>query len=209
MAERDFLAPETRTAVERAVADAEAFTSVEIVVAVRRASGRYREADYLCGFFVSLLALAALLYLPQPFPLWVFVPDVALGFAAGALLSSRVPRLRRALTPARVLAGEVARSARATFVDGQYSRLPERHAVLVYVALFERRVEVVADLGVRQAVLGPAWTAACAGLDTAMRPRPDVDRFLAALRQLGAVVGREHPRLADDVNELPDEVQAS
>lgn len=209
MAERDFLTPETRSAVERAVADAEAFTAAEIVVTVRRTSGRYREADYLCGFLVSLLALAALLYLPQPFPLWVFVPDVAVGFAAGTWASSRAPRLRRALTPDRVLADHAARSARAAFVDGHYARLPGRHAVLVYVALFERRVEVVADLGVRQAALGPAWTATLAALDAAMRPRPDIDRFLAALRELGAVLGREHPRLADDVNELPDEVRAS
>jgi uncharacterized membrane protein len=36
-----------------------------------------------------------------------------------------------------------------------------------------------------------------------------VDRFVAALRQLGTVLGREHPRLADDVNELPDEVVLS
>jgi uncharacterized membrane protein len=95
-------------------------------------------------------------------------------------------------------------SARATFTELPCSRLPGRNGVLVYVALVERQVEVITDCGLRQDALGPAWREACAALDATLRPRPDVDRFVAALRNLGTVLGREHPRLADDVNELPD-----
>jgi putative membrane protein len=209
MAERDFLTPQAQAAVQRAVADAEAFTSAEIVVAVRRASGRYREADYLCGFLVALAALLALLYLPQVFPLWVFVPDVALAFLLGALAGSRFPWLRRRLTPAAALRDHTRGAARVLFVDARYTRLPARNAVLVYVALFERHVEVVADLGIKEAALVPAWGEVCAALDGSLRPTPDLERFLAALRRLGALLGREHPRLVGDVNELPDAVSAS
>src|SRR5690349_24951377 len=84
-----FLSPEAQRAVERAVTEAEAFTSAEIVVAVRRMSGRYREADYLFGFIVALLALLGLLYLPDVFSLSVFVPDVAVAFLIGTFVSSR------------------------------------------------------------------------------------------------------------------------
>src|SRR5689334_21568452 len=44
-----FLSPEAQRAVQGAVTDAEAATSAEIVVAVRRLSGHYRDADYLFG----------------------------------------------------------------------------------------------------------------------------------------------------------------
>ena len=208
MAERDFLTPEAKEAVQRAAADAEAFTSAEIVVAVRSVSGRYREADYLFGFLVALLALLALLYLPQVFPLWVFVPDVAAAFLLGTVASSRSAALRRWLTPEHALRDNVRRSARAAFVDAHYSRLRARNAVLVYVALLERHVEVVADLGIRDTALEPAWSQVRVALDESLRPKPDIDRFLAALRRLGALLGREHPRLANDVNELPDAVHA-
>lgn len=207
--ERAFLAEDTRAAVRTALADAEAFTSAEIVVAVRRASGRYRESDYLAGFLVALLTLVALLYLPQVFPLWVFVPNVAIGFIAGAFVASRLPVARRLLTRRAVRDEHVGRAARALFVDARYSRLPGRNAVLIYVALFERRVEVIADLGIDVAALEPDWTTAGRALDAALRPRPDASRFVEEVRRLGPLLGRVHPRLADDVNELPDEVHAS
>lgn len=208
MSLRAFLTPEAKDAVRRAVEDAESFTSAEIVVTVRRSSGRYREADYLFGFLVALLALLALLYLPQVFPLWVFAPDVAVCFALGALAGSRSPTLQRWLTPRSVRLQNARGAARTAFVDGGYSRLPGRNAVLVYVALLERHVEVVADLGIRVDALEPGWRATAEALAGTLRPRPDLERFLAALRRLGALLGRAHPRLPGDVNELPDEVSA-
>jgi putative membrane protein len=208
VSERDFLSPAAREAARRAVVEAEAETSAEIVVSVRRLSGRYREADYLFGFAVSLLALLALLFLPQEFPLWVFAPDVALGFAAGAFACSRLPPLRRLLTSPRVREANVRQASRAAFLDGGLSRLPRRNAVLVYVGLFERRVDVVADVGIDTGPPDAHWSEALDGLAGALRPRPDYERFLAALRGMGRALGRVHPRSEDDVNELPDEVLA-
>jgi putative membrane protein len=199
-----FLSPETQRVVQEAVTAAEAGTSAEIVVAVRRLSGRYREADYLFGFLVALGALLALLYLPQTFPLWVFVPDLAIAFLIGMLAASRSTWLRRWLTSEDARRGMVRVAAQATFTELPCSRLPGRNGVLVYVALLERRVEVIADCGIRQAAPGSSWADACAALDGALSPRVDLDRFVAGLRHLGTVLGREHPRRADDINELPD-----
>ena len=207
MRERDFQTADAQAAVRQAVADVEALTSAEMVIAVRSSSGRYREADYVCGFAAALVTLLALLYRPQVFPLWVFVPNLLVAFVVGSLLGSQSASLRRLLTPRTVLEDNVRRSARAWFVEGRYSRLPQRNAVLVYVALLERRVEVVADLGVSVTALEPRWTEACRALDETLHPRPDLPRFVAALRRLGETLSREHPRLARDRNELPDEVE--
>jgi putative membrane protein len=209
MPARDFFTPDTQSAVRKAVADAEALTSAELVVAVRRVSGRYREADYLCGFVVALCSLAALLYLPQPFPLWVFVPNVVVGFVIGALVASRSAAIRRLLTPRASLDDNVRRAARALFHHARYSRLPARNAVLIYVALLERRVDIIADLGIDTDALEPDWSMTCRALDEALGRRPDVQRFLMALRRLGPLLGRAYPRQVDDVNELADEVRAS
>jgi putative membrane protein len=201
-----FLSAEAQRAVQAAVTQAEAATAAEIIVAVRRVSGRYREADYLFGFLVALVALLALLYLPEEFPLWLFVPEVALAFLIGSFAGSRSAWLRRSLTTNDVKRENVRQAALATFAEMPCSRLPGRNGVLVYVALLERQVEVVADCGLRLTALGTAWKEACAALDATVRPRDDVDRFIVAVRNLGTVIGREHPRLADDVNELPDAV---
>lgn len=204
MAPQGFFDPAAKEVVRQAVVDIESRTSAEIVVAVRRAAGRYREADYVGGLAIGLLVLLGLLYLPPVFPLWTFVPNVALGFAIGTLLASRSAWWRRHLTPGGVLADHTRAAARATFVDGDYSRLPARTAVLVYVAVLERQVEIVADVGVREATQRAEWWVACRELEASLRP-PDVDRFVAALRQLGQPLAAACPRATDDRNELPDE----
>jgi uncharacterized membrane protein len=74
--------------------------------------------------------------------------------------------------------------------------------------MFEKGVEVVADVGIDAAVLGAPFTSAIAALDTALRRGSSFPRFTEALRALGPILGKTLPRLTDDVNELPDEPHA-
>jgi putative membrane protein len=200
---QDFASEAARAETGRAIADVERQTGAEIVVLVRRVSGRYREADYLAGFVLSVVTLLLLLYLPPEFPLALFPVDVVLSFGIGTALSGRLPALRRLFTRKAHQTENVRLAARAAFVDRSLSRLPGRNAVLVYVGLFERRVEVIADVGVRVAGL-PGWVEALRDLEAPVASR-DLVAFVAALRALGVLLGRVLPRRADDLNELADE----
>jgi uncharacterized membrane protein len=206
MAAHPFLTTAAKQAVQHAVIDIESRTAAEIVVSVRRTSGRYREADYLAGFLTSLLVLAGLLYLPPAFPLWTFIPNLVLGFVIGALAASRAPWCRRRLTPRRVQVAHARSAARVAFVDGGYSHLPGRHAVFVHVAVLEGHVEVLADVGVDAAARQAGWASACSTLSAALQDR-DVPRFVAALTALGELLVAVCPHTVDDRNELSDVVQ--
>ena len=94
----------------------------------------------------------------------------------------------------------------SAFIDLGISKTRDRNGILVFVAAFEQRVEVVSDVGVDTARVGAAWTDACSALLKSMKPIPRLDLFLTALRSLGPALGAAMPRKADDVNELPDEV---
>jgi putative membrane protein len=200
---QDFASEAARAETGRAIADVERQTGAEIVVLVRRVSGRYRDADYLVGFVLSVITLLLLLYLPPEFPLALFPVDVVLGFGIGTALSGRLPGLRRMFTRGAHRAENVRLAASTAFLDRELSRLPGRNAVLVYVGLFERRVEVIADVGVRVEGL-PGWADAVRALEAPVARR-DLGAFVTALRALGALLGRVLPRRADDVNELADE----
>jgi uncharacterized membrane protein len=65
---------------------------------------------------------------------------------------------------------------------------------------------VLTDVGIDAARLGSGWAAACQSLAEAVKRR-DLAAFYRSLESLGPVLGSAHPRSADDVNELPDEVQ--
>ena len=96
-------------------------------------------------------------------------------------------------------------AARSAFVEQGISRTSGRNGMLVYVSGFERRVEVVCDIGIRPAELGHTWTEWTARLDAAVSAM-DTERFLVTLRELGQLLGPSMPRRADDVNELSDDV---
>jgi putative membrane protein len=206
---RDLLSEEGRRLAAAAVRAAEAETSAELVLAVRPASARYREADYLFGFLWAVGTLLALLYLPQPFALGWFAVDIVAAFLAGTLVGSLFPSLRRWLVSRKAAEDAVARAAKAAFVDLDVSRTRDRTGVLVYVSAYERLVEVVADVGVVDAAKDRPWHDAVQDLRGALRPTIDRERLLAALQRLGAALAPSLPRAEDDVNELPDGLDAA
>lgn len=182
----------------------ESRTAAEVVITVHATSGHYRHTDYLVGFLLSLAALVAMLFLPQEFSLELFVPGVVLSFLTGVLLMSLLPGLRRRFTRRALLEQNVRTAARAAFVELGISRTRGRTGILVFVSTFERRVEVVTDIGVDFAVLGAEWTQALAALSAAVTGSRAPAPFFQALLGLTPLLERLLPRSEDDVNELPD-----
>jgi putative membrane protein len=191
--------------VAAAIRAIESATSAEVVVAVRARSGHYRHTDYLVGFALSFAALLVFLFDSHEFEIDWMPVDTLVAFALGTLLSAGVPPLRRFFTSRKLMRANVATAARAAFVELKIARTSGRSGILVFVSKFERRVEVVPDIGVDPVVLGPAFADAVDALDAALRSRASFPKFLDALRSLGPVLGKALPRLEGDVNELPDE----
>ena len=207
MSTRSFFAPGARARVHDAVVAVEQQTSAEIVVALRRASGHYRQADLAAGSVAALAALCVFLYHPEPFD-FTFLPlELAAFFALAAVASAHLPPLRRLLTSRRVRDENVYDAARALFVDRGITRKTGRTGILVYLSALERRVEIVADIGVDEGALGPPWREARRRLEAAL-VTGSLDGFLAALAGLGPILAEALPHHAGDLNELPDEVSA-
>lgn len=206
MAESSFYEDRAKSETRKAVADIEAQTSAEIVVALRRTAGSYRAADYLVGFVLAVFALLVMLFVEHEFRLLAFPGGVIAAFVFGAFASANLAPLRRTFTLPSRRRDEVRRAARAAFVDLGVSRTRARTGILVFVALFEREVEIVPDIGVDPETLGEGWAQAAAALRESQKPAPSLDRFIERLRGLAAPLSAALPRAEDDVNELPDEV---
>ena len=188
-----------------AVAEVEQRTSAEIVVALRRTSGHYGQADLTAGGLAALAALCVFLYYPEPFD-FTFLPLEILAVSAlTAVACAHLPPLRRLLTSRRVRDENVHDAARAFFVDRGVTRKATRTGVLIYLSALEHRVEVVTDIGVDEEALGPRWKASLAVLSTALA-EGSLERFLDALRGLGPILAEKLPHHSGDTNDLPDEV---
>jgi putative membrane protein len=194
--------------VAAAIREVEGVTSAEVVVAVRPRSGHYRHTDYLVGFALSFAALNVFLFDAREFDIDWMPVDTLVAFVLGTFFSANVAPLRRGLTSRKLMRSNVSTAARAAFVDLKIAGTRARSGLLVFVSMFERRVEVVTDIGIDRAVLGPAFADAVAALESALRRGPSFPRFTAALRSLGPILARALPKQAGDVNELPDEPSA-
>ncbi|HEY3665323.1 MAG TPA: hypothetical protein VGL19_04960 [Polyangiaceae bacterium] len=206
MSEGDFFGDDAKRAAAESVRKVEAQTSAEVVVAVRKASGRYGVLAYHFGVGLAALVVAYLLVTPAVYSVQAIAIDGLLAFALGAAVAANLDTLRRALARRSVLDENTGKAARAAFFDLGISRTSGRNGLLVYVSLFERRCVVLTDVGIDASRLGAGWAAACDRLGKAIKRR-DLPAFSEALQSLGPVLGSAHPRSSDDVNELPDEVQ--
>lgn len=202
-----FMSDEAKAALTAAVKAVEARTSAELVIAVRGQSGSYLHADLLAGSIASIVVLACLLYLPVDFGLHSFLIDPIVAGVVFGLLSSRVPGLRRALTPASRRDAQVEEGAHAAFFRRGIRRTSASIGVLVYISVLERRVEVLADDGVAAAVPEAEWARAVEAIAAELRAGADGVRVARIIEGLAEVLEPCLPRSEDDVNELPDEVE--
>jgi putative membrane protein len=202
--EKAFFQPESRARVTRTIQEIEGQTSAEIVVAARRTSGSYRDVGYLAGFALAVATLAFLLFHPAPFSLMAMPIDATVAFVVGVVVGGTSNTLRRWLTPTKTLAQRCREAARSRFFDLGVGKTSGRTGILVYASALERHVEIVPDVGV--ATTTDEWRAAASNLERSLARGVDIDAFVTALAALGPALAGPMPRKADDVNELPDEV---
>ena len=192
-----------RTALTACVREIEKTTDAELVLIVRARSGSYRHADYLFGVLLAFAGLAFLLFSPFNFhPNWVLI-DVVLLFLVGTFLSSRSSAIRRLLTGEKFRTAMVRTFAAAMFYERGVANTSGETGILVYLSLFERRLELIADRGVLKAIPALEWNQQMFALHEAGRTG-DADVLLKALRDLSALLAAHLPATGENPNELPD-----
>jgi len=196
----------SREKARQAIALVEGQTSAELVVSVSRCSGHYRHADYLFGFVLLILVLAFYLFYPEPFMDDIAAVLLLASFVIGSAFCSAFAPLRRLLVRSAVKNQAVTRAAKSAFVDQGISRTRARTGILVFVSLFERRAEIVPDIGVPVDRMGDDWKKAVEAIQNSVKKGANFDDFVAQLSRLTPVLSRCLPREIDDQNELSDEV---
>lgn len=155
-----------RNRIQAAVADAESGTSGEIVACLMPSSDSYG-ISYLRSAIVFALAgtiVAAIVVRTYTGwgLVWLYSP---LGFASfmlacglvGAAVAAVWPGFRRLMIGGPRLRRMVRLQAYRTFVSEEVFRTRERTGILIFVSLFEHRVEVVADEGINNVVDADSW----------------------------------------------------
>ncbi len=200
----DFFTQQARTRTAEAIRHVESTTNVELVVAVRRQSGRYLHAYFAVGLVTLMITLCVILFVDIEFALGAIPFEVLAGFAFGVLLAAVVAPLRRLASLRSERDVRAATAARACFYDAGVSKTRGRTGLLLYYSAFERKAELIADVGLDLTKLPVGWDSPI----HAAAARADFEAMLGAIRGLGSPLGSLAPKTDDDVNELSNEVNA-
>jgi len=193
-----------RARLAEAIRVAEADTSGEIYVVVAREADEFRLVPVLWAALVALVIPWPLHFLTH-WSAGTILLLQALTFVATALVASHAP-LRRRLVPAPIAAETTRKAALAQFMAHGVQLTEHRTGVLIFVALAERRVEVVADAGINSKVDQAAWDEVVADVVQAARTGVLADGLVTAVQRAGRLLAQHFPRAAHDRNELPDRV---
>lgn len=198
------LSPAEHDRITQAIRRAESLTSGEIFVVVARAAGDHR----LWG-----VVWATVLALLMPWPLWLSgltsmpwpLAVQAGAFVIAALVLSQ-PAIAVRLTPRSVRAAAVRTAALEQFLAHGIHTTGDRTGVLIYVALAEHGVEIIADAGIHAAAAPETWNGAADAIVKAARDDRLADGLTAAVGLCGETLARHWPPVDGDRNHLPDRV---
>lgn len=198
-----------REAIVEATAEAERQTSGELVVYVVEQCDPYGEEGWkgalVGGAFGALAgALAAWFYggWGSPNELWIVVAT-QLGLLAG-FVASRFDGIARALVGTDALESRAEGRAAEAFVEERVFATEARTGVLIFVALFEHRVIVMADDGIREDVPESAWSDLAGSIAAGIRDGSAAAALIEAVKRCADIL-TAHGVPANQTNELSNE----
>lgn len=215
-----------RARIAQAVADAEKKTSGEIVVVLANDVSSYREIPlaYAAGAALVLPALAVWLgahpltapvganwtaehvaafdaKLGQALAYYGFVQ--ALVFALVYLFVAWAP-MRRALTPGFLKRERAHKAAMAQFLATGLDGAPDRTGVVIFAALDDHVVEIVADGAIHAKVGADAWEEAIRAMQDALKRGALAEAFERGVALCGSALAAHFPAGDDNPNTHPD-----
>ncbi len=142
----------------------------------------------------------------SPAPAGWSMAIVLFGLVVGWTLVTWLPGLARQFIDRDLIRHRVARRAAQAFIQEEVFATVDRSGILLLIAVFERRVEIMADRGIGAQVPESAWEEVVENLERGL-PGPDRGAAIErAVEDLGKIlVEYEIARREDDINELSDE----
>lgn len=206
-----------REAIREAVAAAETRTAGEIVPYVVGRSGTYQVAVWRAASFGALLAATLSLGVAWAYDGWELnwiysagwmAVAMTLGGVLGAVLGATVDPLRRMLAGEDRLDERVHRRAAEAFLEEEVFDTRDRTGILLFVSLFEHRIEVIGDKGINAKVKQEEWVEVVDLIRTGILNGSLAEGMVSAIERCGDLLHRRGVEIRDDdTDELSDEIR--
>lgn len=203
--------------IRLAVGAAERRTSGEIVPYIVEHSGSYEVAVWRGASGAALAAMAVAVLVLQVysgwglgwlFTSWGMALLVAVAGVVGAMLAAWVAPLKRALIGSALMTQAVHRRASLAFLEEEVFHTRDRTGILLFVSLFEHRIEVLGDAGINEQVSADEWVDIVDTIRRGIRQDHFADGLVEAIGMCGHLLDARGVAIKhDDTDELPDDVR--
>ena len=195
-----------KTRIADAIRAAETKTSGEIFCVLAQSAGAYRLVPIAWAAALALIVPLPLVMLTEWEAVTIYVIQL-IAFTLAAVGLSR-PGLRFFVVPRRMKRERAHGAALRQFLAQGLQKTEARTGVLIFAAVAERYVEIIADGGINAKVTQEVWDSAVASLIAAIKDGRPADGYVAAIAQCGAVLAEHFPAAPGSVNpdEIPDKL---
>jgi len=207
-----FLSPAEAAEIDASIARVEASTGVQVVTAVVGKADAYAELPWMAfALGVSLAALCGVVT-DALRPDWM-TTQVALlhtimilgAGGASALAAVFIPGYARLFLRPALRDLEVRHYAQSLFLRRELFKTRERTGVLILICKFERKIEILPDVGLHARVANADWERVIAAMTPHLREARLTGALQAGLATLAEMLAaRGFAARAGGVNELPD-----
>ncbi|WP_319582786.1 TPM domain-containing protein [uncultured Pseudodesulfovibrio sp.] len=199
-----FLTQAEQDSLVECVKKAESSTSGEIVPVIATMSYEYPRAGLIGSLIFGALAAVALTLALGREDMWVFLALFLALFFCFSRLFDAIPVLKRPFISKREMHEEVAEAAFTAFHAHGLHNTRDKTGIILYVSVFERSVQVLADKGINDLVNPLAWEEVVTMVTSGIRAGKPGEALCKGVTRCGEMLTERFPIKSDDTDELPN-----
>ncbi len=184
----------------------EARTIGEIATVVIDQSSEYKEAEVFGGVFVGSLASLLVTVIFFHGSVWAFIPFAFILFFPAKLLFEKITALKLAFIGKKRREKAVKERALRTFYERGLYRTKKHTGILFFLSLLERKVWVLADMGVLDKIKQQTLNDFAGMVSKGIQEGRASDALCEAITGMGELLWEHYPITDADTDELPNVV---
>lgn len=199
-----FLTQNEQDALIQCVQDVETRTSGEIVPMIASSSYEYPRASLIGGLIGGALAGVGVTLAFGREDMWFFLAVFLAGFLIFSRLFESLPALKKPFISKREMREEVEEAAFTAFYRHGLHHTRDLTGILIYVSVYERQVQVLADKGINDKVDPSVWQEVVTMVTDGIKAGNPGEALCKGVTRCGELVETNFPIKADDTDELPN-----
>ncbi len=199
-----FLTKEEQDALIGCVKDVESRTSGEIVPVIASESYEYPRAAHLGGLIIAILSAIGIAVALGREDMWVFLALFLAAYVLFSRMLTMVPTLKRPFISKAEMREEVKEAAVTSFYLNGLHRTRDLTGIIIYVSVFERSVQILADKGINDKVDPKVWDDVVAEMTQGIKNGRPGEALCKGVQQCGELITEHFPIKHDDTDELPN-----